>query len=275
MDDQKLQNYFKFDDADLQANQMGRFSAKQKARLAGDNQYSRKWSLIGGILLVLFALVGPGLAVIPWANNMDLISKIGFTLGFGIIWPVFSIWVFNGGKLFKRAFYAHEYKLAKVEGSARVLKVDVTVEHRLTSHYEMHIGGQKFLVASLVSDVIIQGDEYEYVVYFVADPDKIPMGYFNVKDYDAIMSVEALPMAKDRPLGSILKRNLVLINAGANRLETIKVIRQLTGMDYVDAEKLSELPSGIVIKDVDENIGRQAISQFEKVGARAEIVISN
>ena len=33
MDDQKLKNYFQFDAADLQANQNGQFTEKQKARM--------------------------------------------------------------------------------------------------------------------------------------------------------------------------------------------------------------------------------------------------
>ena len=48
MQEQKLMNYFKFDEADLQANRNGQFTDKQKARLVKEDKRDRTGSIIGG-----------------------------------------------------------------------------------------------------------------------------------------------------------------------------------------------------------------------------------
>ena len=142
MEDQKLKTYFKFDDADLQANRMGQFSAKQKARLASENKSGAIWSLIIWLGLMLVAAIGPVVAALVWIVNPDWGYRIGFGLGMGILWPLFWIWSLNGDKLFRRAFFRHEYQLAKVQGHAKIVIVDRTVERRPITHHELQLGGQ-------------------------------------------------------------------------------------------------------------------------------------
>ncbi len=87
MEDPKLMSYFKFDEADLQANRNGQFTEKQKARLSTEDKSSRKWSLIGGLGLLFIAAIGVAAAVAGWIGDSDWGFRIGFGLGFGCIWP--------------------------------------------------------------------------------------------------------------------------------------------------------------------------------------------
>jgi len=48
MSDPQLMSYFKFDDADLQANRNGQLTEKQKGRLVKENRRDKTWSVIGG-----------------------------------------------------------------------------------------------------------------------------------------------------------------------------------------------------------------------------------
>src|SRR5689334_14598597 len=65
MDDQKLEQYFNFDQADLEANRQGRFSEQQQVRLIeNDKKIQRRWGRRSIPFLLLGAL-GPVLALSP------------------------------------------------------------------------------------------------------------------------------------------------------------------------------------------------------------------
>ena len=84
MEDQKLKDFFEFDEFDLQANRMGQFTEKQKARLAKDNKYGNVVGLIIGGILTLIGL-GSGYFAINSLKAYGWVSRI---LGFGIFFIV-------------------------------------------------------------------------------------------------------------------------------------------------------------------------------------------
>ena len=86
MDDQKLKQYLEFDETDLQANRAGQLTEKQKARFAQDDGYTKKWSLIGGLIVLALTALGPLGILKTWLSHADMT----FALIFGGIWTV--IW---------------------------------------------------------------------------------------------------------------------------------------------------------------------------------------
>ena len=171
MNNENLKEYFKFDDADLQANRNGQFTEKQKARLVKEDKRDRTGSIIGGGFLMLIALIGLVIAIAAGAADPDWGVRIGFGLGFGCIWPL--CWGGVGYVILRRAFAKFQVKLQRATGPVNIIKAERTststdsdgFSH--TSHYfvyELHIGGQSFDVQSNLADIMMQGDTY--AVYY-------------------------------------------------------------------------------------------------------------
>jgi MFS family permease len=171
MVDQALMDYFKFDMADLNANQHGQFTEKQKSRIFTEDKSSRTWSRLGGFGLMFIGAIGFAGAVAGWIADSDWGFRIGFGIGFGVIWPL--IWGGIGAALVKSSFSKHEFKLAKVQGRVNIVRREsYSSEHHTTSIYhELHIGGQEFNVQEDMADVLMQGDEY--ILYYIADSSEI------------------------------------------------------------------------------------------------------
>ena len=167
MTDQKLMDYFKFDQGDLTANKNGQFTDPQKARLVKEDKRDRTGSLIGGGFLFLIALVGIVIAVVAGMADPDWGFRIGFGLGFGCIWPL--CWGGVGYLILNRAFAKFQVQLKRALGPVNIIKAERTststdsdgFSH--TSHYfvyELHVGGQSFDVDSSLADIMMQGDTY-------------------------------------------------------------------------------------------------------------------
>jgi hypothetical protein len=171
MIDQKLMDYFKFDQADLGADENGQFTEKQKERIFKEDKSNRKWSRIGGIVLIFIGAIGLFGAIIAGIGDQDPGFRIGFGIGFGVIWPL--IWGGIGVALIKNSFSKHEFKLSKVQGQVNIVRSEsYSSEHHTTSVYhELHIGGQEFNVEEDLADVMMQGDEY--ILHHIADSDEI------------------------------------------------------------------------------------------------------
>jgi hypothetical protein len=171
MIDQQLMDYFKFDQADLNANENGQFTEKQKVRIFKEDKSGRRWSRIGGIGLLLIAAMGFGGAVLGWIADPDWGFRIGFGLGFGVIWPL--IWGGIGAFLIKNSFSKHQFKLTKVQGRVNIVsRESYSSEHHTTSIYhELHIGGKEFNINEDLADVMMQGDEY--ILYYIDNSDEI------------------------------------------------------------------------------------------------------
>ena len=164
---QTLQEYFKFDASDLQANRNGQFTEKQKARLAKEDKSDKTGSLVWGGVLLLIAAVGLIIAIVAGIADSDWGFRIGFGLGFGCIWPL--VWGGLGVLIMSRAFSKFQVKLERVVGPVNIVKVERTststdsdgFSH--TSHYyvdELHVGGQTFQVTADLAGIMMQGDVY-------------------------------------------------------------------------------------------------------------------
>ncbi len=171
MADQELMNYFKFDAADLSANRNGQFTDKQKARILVEDKSSRKWSRVGGIVLIFIAAIGLFAAIAAGIADSDPGFRIGFGLGFGCIWP--AIWGGLGYFILKNSFSKHEFKLAKVQGRANIVRRESysSESHTTSVYHELHIGGEEFSVQEDMANVIMQGDEY--ILYYIAGTSEI------------------------------------------------------------------------------------------------------
>ncbi len=171
MIDTQLMDYFKFDQNDLYANQNGQFTDKQKARLIQEDKSSRTWSRIGGGGLMLIGLVGLLGAIFAVSADPDWGFRIGFGLGFGCIWPL--VWGGIGFGLLKSSFGKHDFKLARVQGNANIVRGESysSSSHTTSVYYELHIGGQEFSVEDDTANVITQGEEY--IIYYVDGTDEI------------------------------------------------------------------------------------------------------
>ncbi len=169
--DQSLMNYFHFDQSDLSANRKGQFTDKQRVRILKEDRSSRKWSLIGGLGLMLIAAIGVAGAIAGWIADSDWGFRIGFGLGFGVIWPL--IWGGIGWLLIKNSFSKHDFKLSKVQGQVNIVRRESysSQSHTTNVYHELHIGGHEFGVSGDIADVLMQGDEY--VLYYIDGTSEI------------------------------------------------------------------------------------------------------
>jgi len=62
-----------------------------------------------------------------------------------------------------------------------------------------------------------------------------------------------------------------MVDAGPKKIETIKVISQLTGLGLADAKVIAETPQAVVLKDVDGSTAREAMALFASAGAQVRI----
>ena len=171
MIDQQLANYFKFDQADLIANQNGQFTDKQKTRIFKEDTSGRTWSRVAAVVLIGIAAIGFFGAVFAILNDSDWGFRIGFGLGFGCIWPL--VWGGIGMLLLVNSFSKHDFALAKVQGRANIVRREsYSSEHHTTNIYhELHIGDEEFSVEEDLANVIMQGEEY--ILYYIKDSDEI------------------------------------------------------------------------------------------------------
>jgi hypothetical protein len=171
MADQDLRDYFHFDQTDLDANRKGRFTDGQRVRVIAQDKASRRTMLIFGIVMVLAALVGPGIAISSAVSHPGLGFFTPYNVAFGLIWPL--IWGALGVVFILRAFAKRELKIEQVRGRASIVSRDSWDQDRKfkTVYHELHIGGHMFNVNGDVADVLIQGDPY--ILYYVGGTDII------------------------------------------------------------------------------------------------------
>jgi len=175
VDDQKLMDYFKFDEADLQANRNGQFSTKQAAALSEDGKEDKKYALIGGITGLVVVVFGIGAIV---AGLLFPKLLIGAFIGPFVVF-FFGILAVKG---FRGAFTKFQIKLQKAEGLVNIVKERRMVDDRHYYVYEMHIGDETFEVDSDLASIMLQGDVY--AVYSVEGSE------------DEILSAELISKAK-------------------------------------------------------------------------------
>jgi large subunit ribosomal protein L7/L12 len=65
--------------------------------------------------------------------------------------------------------------------------------------------------------------------------------------------------------------DVLLKDAGPKKIETIKVIRQLTNLGLVDAKNMAESPDSKVLEAVGKDIAQDAKEKLEAAGATVEL----
>ena len=159
MPDTELMKYFKFDEADLTANQAGVITKKQKARFIAKDNITKKWGRVGGILLLVIAALGPVFMLYAWTKYSGVLSMTIVDLSVGGIWML--VWGIIGVFVLARLSARPEFKVAKAQGHARIIDVQSSyANNRVGVHQELQIGGKRFmadkgLAGALPEDVYI------------------------------------------------------------------------------------------------------------------------
>jgi hypothetical protein len=157
MSDEKLQNYFNFNEADLQANKEGHFSQNQKDRLSAMDQADVRGNKITGVLALLVALLGVGFAI--WGTqSLELRCVSGLAL------PV--VFVTLGVYLLVRKNAKRAYKLGKAQGTLTYSRhVNQRTRNKVYGWKILHVGKTKFDVGENLSDLMHEGDQYLVFYY--------------------------------------------------------------------------------------------------------------
>ena len=157
MDDKALQEYFFFDEADLNDNRSGRLSEKQLKKLKDDDKGASRFVIIA--MLVLFGIA----AIFP-----IIYKAITFAV---IIWVV--IW---GGLglyclyciLFPAAISPSKIVLKKAEGPVKFVAMDSSNNSEI--EYDLRIGKVKLeVVSNDCTEIMKKGDVYAVYYYDTKD----------------------------------------------------------------------------------------------------------
>jgi hypothetical protein len=173
MEDQKLKDYFKFDEDDLQANRNGDFSEKQKREQSsqGTNTVQRRrraaaiFFALGIVLFLMGFLIFIGVGNLAQNGGLVICPGLG-----GGAFLLASIYIFRSSFSIQQNF-----QLKKAEGPINIIKAERTKNDSVTHNteryvtYELHIGGISFDVLPDLADIMMQGDVY--AVYYMEGND--------------------------------------------------------------------------------------------------------
>jgi large subunit ribosomal protein L7/L12 len=87
----------------------------------------------------------------------------------------------------------------------------------------------------------------------------------------AAASGPAGPAAAAEPVEEKTEFDVVLKDAGAKKIETIKVIRQLTSLGLVEAKTMAETAGAKVLSAVSKQVATDAKAKLEAAGAAVDI----
>lgn len=159
MEDKKLRDFFKFDEADLKANRSGQFSEKQLGMLKqASDEFGRDMRRTA-IPFVFVAAVGIVAAIL--GRGMGLLWILIWGVGWTLLWGVIG-WGFIEGSFTKR-----KYKLGHVQGRVKIgLKEGIfNFKARKSQTWgDLAIGNKRFEVKSNIGEMFTRGDEY--IVYY-------------------------------------------------------------------------------------------------------------
>jgi large subunit ribosomal protein L7/L12 len=91
----------------------------------------------------------------------------------------------------------------------------------------------------------------------------------------AMAAMAAGPAAAAAPAEAVEEKSefdVVIKDAGPKKIETIKVIRQLTSLGLKEAKDMAETPDGKVLEAVSKEAASDAKSKLEAAGAVVEVV---
>ncbi|KKR06384.1 MAG: 50S ribosomal protein L7/L12 [candidate division WS6 bacterium GW2011_GWF2_39_15] len=88
----------------------------------------------------------------------------------------------------------------------------------------------------------------------------------------APMAVAAAPAAAAAEVEEKTMFNIVLQDAGANKINVIKVVREITELGLKEAKDLVDAGAGTVLKEnVQKDAAEEAKKKFEEAGAKVEL----
>ncbi|HCU57873.1 MAG TPA: 50S ribosomal protein L7/L12 [Anaerolineaceae bacterium] len=86
-----------------------------------------------------------------------------------------------------------------------------------------------------------------------------------------VAAVAAGPAAAEEEVEEKTEFDVILKDAGPKKIETIKVIRQLTNLGLVDAKNMAETPDTKILEAVGKDIANDAKEKLEAAGAVVEL----
>lgn len=84
----------------------------------------------------------------------------------------------------------------------------------------------------------------------------------------APVAVGAAPAAANEAPSEV---DLILVDAGANKVGVIKLVREITGLGLMEAKQMSEKSGSVVKEGVKLEEANELKKKFEEVGAKIEL----
>jgi hypothetical protein len=175
MEDQKLKDYFKFDEEDLQANRNSNFSEKQKKELSSRDSSSiqrrRRSAVIFFSLGILLWLVVIGFLIFKGIGYLEQNAWFLICPGpGGLAFMLASIYIFRSSFSIQQT-----YILKKAEGPINIVRTERTKSDSVTHGteryvtHELHIGAIAFDVSPDLANIMMQGDGF--AIYYTEGND--------------------------------------------------------------------------------------------------------
>jgi len=99
-----------------------------------------------------------------------------------------------------------------------------------------------------------------------------------VKEFEEKFGVSAQPVAVAGVAGAAAEAaeeqtefNVVITDAGAKKINVIKVVRGLTGLGLKEAKEATENVPSVIKEGVDKETAEDAKKQLEEAGAKVEV----
>jgi len=117
----------------------------------------------------------------------------------------------------------------------------------------------------------LMGELSELTVLEAAELVKMLEEKWGVSAAAPVAAVAAAPAAAEEEVEEKTEFDVVIKDAGPKKIETIKVIRQLTNLGLVDAKNMAETPDTKVLEAVGKDIAQDAKEKLEAAGAQVEL----
>lgn len=162
MDERRLRNLFRFNEADLAANRRGHFSEKQITRLSEEAKRERKSAWGSAAILFFIAAVGMAIGIIIGSISPTQIGQIAMYACMGALWPL--AWAGKAIQMILAANALNEPRLGFVRGLIKII-------HHGDGEYTLQVDGSEFDVDGNPSGAFDEGREY--MIYFVQQTQEI------------------------------------------------------------------------------------------------------
>ena len=117
----------------------------------------------------------------------------------------------------------------------------------------------------------LMGELSELTVLEAAELVKMLEEKWGVSAAAPVAAVAAAPTAAEEEVEEQTEFDVIIKDAGPKKIETIKVIRQLTNLGLVDAKNMAETPDTKVLEAVGKDIANDAKEKLEAAGAQVEL----